>query len=137
MCGGAGAELQPGHLRGVPRHHHQPRRQQRPARGQGVQGAGVSTRTRPGGTLYTFLYTNDLTYETLINKTPTRLVSTTCHFRQYEFYETSSDTWNNGKEVPRWGVAEIQKMSPSHALSELTNVLYLLALVILTLVLIG
>ena len=20
--------------------------------------------------------------------------------------------WNNGKEVPRWGVAEIQKMSP-------------------------
>ena len=21
--------------------------------------------------------------------------------------------WNNGKEVPRWGVAEIQKMSPS------------------------
>ena len=23
------------------------------------------------------------------------------------------DPWNNGKEVPRWGVAEIQKMSPS------------------------
>ena len=22
-------------------------------------------------------------------------------------------TWNNGKEVPRWGVAKIQKMSPS------------------------
>ena len=22
-------------------------------------------------------------------------------------------SWNNGKEVPRWGVAEIQKMSPS------------------------
>ena len=22
-------------------------------------------------------------------------------------------TWNNGKEVPRWGVAELQKMSPS------------------------
>ena len=21
--------------------------------------------------------------------------------------------WKNGKEVPRWGVAEIQKMSPS------------------------
>ena len=21
--------------------------------------------------------------------------------------------WNNGKEVPRWGIAEIQKMSPS------------------------
>merc|ERR1711884_87458 len=21
-------------------------------------------------------------------------------------------SWNNGKEVPRWGVAEIQKMSP-------------------------
>ena len=21
--------------------------------------------------------------------------------------------WNNGKEVPRWGVAKIQKMSPS------------------------
>ena len=24
-----------------------------------------------------------------------------------------SGSWNNGKEVPRWGVAEIQKMSPS------------------------
>ena len=24
-----------------------------------------------------------------------------------------SQAWNNGKEVPRWGVAEIQKMSPS------------------------
>ena len=23
------------------------------------------------------------------------------------------EPWNNGKEVPRWGVAEIQKMSPS------------------------
>ena len=23
------------------------------------------------------------------------------------------ESWNNGKEVPRWGVAEIQKMSPS------------------------
>ena len=23
------------------------------------------------------------------------------------------EAWNNGKEVPRWGVAEIQKMSPS------------------------
>ena len=22
------------------------------------------------------------------------------------------EPWNNGKEVPRWGVAEIQKMSP-------------------------
>ena len=22
------------------------------------------------------------------------------------------EAWNNGKEVPRWGVAEIQKMSP-------------------------
>ena len=26
---------------------------------------------------------------------------------------TEHDAWNNGKEVPRWGVAEIQKMSPS------------------------
>ena len=26
---------------------------------------------------------------------------------------TLHDTWKNGKEVPRWGVAEIQKMSPS------------------------
>ena len=24
-----------------------------------------------------------------------------------------SEAWNNGKEVPIWGVAEIQKMSPS------------------------
>ena len=24
-----------------------------------------------------------------------------------------AEAWNNGKEVPRWGVAEIQKMSPS------------------------
>ena len=23
------------------------------------------------------------------------------------------ESWNNGKEVPRWGVAEIHKMSPS------------------------
>ena len=36
--------------------------------------------------------------------------------------------WNNGKEVPRWGVAEIQKMSPStsgrcsrHAAAVLSN----------------
>ena len=26
--------------------------------------------------------------------------------------ETAVFTWNNGKEVPSWGVAEIQKMSP-------------------------
>ena len=26
---------------------------------------------------------------------------------------TEPEPWNNGKEVPRWGVAEIQKMSPS------------------------
>ena len=26
---------------------------------------------------------------------------------------TGQWSWNNGKEVPRWGVAEIQKMSPS------------------------
>ena len=26
---------------------------------------------------------------------------------------TAFIAWNNGKEVPRWGVAEIQKMSPS------------------------
>ena len=25
----------------------------------------------------------------------------------------SHGQWNNGKEVPRWGVADIQKMSPS------------------------
>ena len=36
--------------------------------------------------------------------------------------------WNNGKEVPRWGVAEIQKMSPPttgrcsrHAAAVLSN----------------
>ena len=28
------------------------------------------------------------------------------------------DAWNNGKEVPRWGVAEIQKMSPSIQLGD-------------------
>ena len=60
--------------------------QQRPARGQGVQGTGVLTRTRQGGTPYTFLYTNNLTYETLINKTPTRLVSTTFHLLCYLQY---------------------------------------------------
>ena len=27
--------------------------------------------------------------------------------------EAVLEAWNNGKEVPRWGVAEIQKMSPS------------------------
>ena len=30
--------------------------------------------------------------------------------------------WNNGKEVPRWGVAEIQKMSPLTRLSEFLSV---------------
>ena len=37
-------------------------------------------------------------------------------------------SWNNGKEVPRWGVAETQKMSPSttgicsrHAAAVLSN----------------
>ena len=30
-------------------------------------------------------------------------------------------SWNNGKEVPRWGVAEIQKMSPSTAAAVLSN----------------
>ena len=37
-------------------------------------------------------------------------------------------SWNNGKEVPRWGVAEIQKMSPPttgrcsrHAAAVLSN----------------
>ena len=29
------------------------------------------------------------------------------------FFPPHLDAWNNGKEVPRWGVAEIQKMSPS------------------------
>ena len=28
-------------------------------------------------------------------------------------FQLEVKTWNNGKEVPRWGVAEIQKMSPS------------------------
>ena len=28
-------------------------------------------------------------------------------------YVGAIEAWNNGKEVPRWGVAEIQKMSPS------------------------
>ena len=39
-----------------------------------------------------------------------------------------TESWNNGKEVPRWGVAEIQKMSPSttgrcsrHAAAVLSN----------------
>ena len=27
-------------------------------------------------------------------------------------HNSESQTWNNGKEVPRWGVAEKQKMSP-------------------------
>ena len=27
--------------------------------------------------------------------------------------QSAAAAWNNGKEVPRWGVAEIQKMSPS------------------------
>ena len=31
---------------------------------------------------------------------------------ELEFYY-DSEAWNNGKEVPRWGVAEIQKMSLS------------------------
>ena len=38
------------------------------------------------------------------------------------------ESWNNGKEVPSWGVAEIQKMSPSttgrcsrHAAAVLSN----------------
>ena len=38
------------------------------------------------------------------------------HFTQswYAILSQSwSDAWNNGKEVPIWGVAEIQKMSPS------------------------
>ena len=42
--------------------------------------------------------------------------------------ETELWAWNNGKEVPRWGVAEIQKMSPSttgrcsrHAAAVLSN----------------
>ena len=30
-----------------------------------------------------------------------------------EVTEREIKPWNNGKEVPRWGVAEIQKMSPS------------------------
>ena len=31
----------------------------------------------------------------------------------YYLNNTIEKPWNNGKEVPRWGVAEIQKMSPS------------------------
>ena len=36
-------------------------------------------------------------------------------WRQSSCIEGRDDTisWNNGKEVPRWGVAEIQKMNPS------------------------
>ena len=37
--------------------------------------------------------------------------------------------WNNGKEVPRWGVAEIQKMSPLNIWEMLLLSLTLLLLV--------
>ena len=49
---------------------------------------------------------------------------------RYSSIDLSTHTvpWNNGKEVPRWGVAEIQKMSPStigrcsrHAAAVLSN----------------
>ena len=35
--------------------------------------------------------------------------------REGEIVKTTQESvaWNNGKEVPRWGVAEIQKRSPS------------------------
>ena len=33
--------------------------------------------------------------------------------RGLEFNNHVEGPWNNGKEVPRWGVTEIQKMSPS------------------------
>ena len=37
-------------------------------------------------------------------------------YKRYRIFNRAPDlrqTWNNGKEVPRWGVAEIQKMIPS------------------------
>ena len=30
-----------------------------------------------------------------------------------------TESWNNGKEVPRWGVAEIQKMNPSTTVADI------------------
>ena len=34
------------------------------------------------------------------------------HHHNNIIIQTGSCPWNNGEEVPRWGVAEIQKMSP-------------------------
>ena len=42
--------------------------------------------------------------------TPRRPSFISCHFL---LPAVRGSSWNNGKEVPRWGVAEIQKMSPS------------------------
>ena len=42
--------------------------------------------------------------------TPRRPSFILCHFL---LPAVRGSSWNNGKEVPRWGVAEIQKMSPS------------------------
>ena len=42
-------------------------------------------------------------------------------YKRYRIFNRAPDlrqTWNNGKEVPRWGVAEIQKMSPSTTLGD-------------------
>ena len=35
------------------------------------------------------------------------------HLKLQTFNINFLESWNNGKEVPRWGVAEIQEMSPS------------------------
>ena len=37
----------------------------------------------------------------------------TIHPQHIHFIAEATITWNNGMEVPRWGVAEIQVMSPS------------------------
>ena len=41
--------------------------------------------------------------------------ATHCHglLLDHGLFFVDVNPWNNGKEVPRWGVAEIQKMSPS------------------------
>ena len=35
--------------------------------------------------------------------------------------------WNNGKEVPRWGVAEIQKMGAQHGSQSHGLIIYVFA----------
>ena len=38
-----------------------------------------------------------------------------------EFSTLGLTPWNNGKEVPRWGVAEIQKMSPPTTVGDVAD----------------